>query len=189
MLSNEKKVINEKEQFEDWVKQWEVAQSKFSSDKVEVKEKQTYFGLNVPALEEEDLKKEESLHWRDVFYKALKINPEVFNEEEEGFRKDLTGPGKDVKFQHNPIHHASVGMDQSPSPYDATRVTPNFTDGDELRKLHELKIKLEKLESALQTADVRQERKGDYKDELDKLRKQIDGLSDKLLPEPARDIT
>jgi len=117
---------------------------------------------------------------------------QTFHEQAEGWRQLLTPPGKGVTFQQHPQHHTSIGMDQGRSPYEPTRVAPNFTDGDELRELSDLKVKLEKLESTLLAQEIKAGKANvptnDYKSQLDRLRQQIDALSDKLTPRPGEDV-
>lgn len=121
------------------------------------------------------------------------VNPtSTFREQAEGWRSLLGGPGKDVTFFQNPQHHTSIGMDQGKSPYEPTRVAPNFSDGKELNELIEMKVKLEKLESTLLAQEIKAGKANvpvaDYKAKLDSLRKQIDDLSDKLTPRPGEDV-
>lgn len=83
-------------------------------------------------------------------------------------------------------------MDQSKSPYEPTRVVPNFSDGTELRELNDLKVKLERLESTLLSNEIKAGKANTpaeaYKNQLDKLRQQIDKLSDRLTPAPGTDV-
>ena len=77
----------------------------------------------------------------------------------------------------NPVWHYTVGKDQEP------HITPNWSDGDKLNDLIDLKVKLHALEGKLNTMigagkpdrQVRQ-----IESELRKLRTRLDELSDSL---------
>lgn len=79
---------------------------------------------------------------------------------------------------HNPVELQSVGPDQD------VRVTQNFTDGEALRQLHDLKIKIESLERELHAASVNGTEKEENKlnKEMASIRSKIDEISDKLRP-------
>lgn len=159
-----------------------------------------------PNAGDDQMLQEQASHWRKllgptsfspkgpVAKKGLPpVNPtSTFREQAEGWRNLLGGPGKDTTFFHNPQHHASIGMDQSHSPYDPTRVAPNFSDGKELDQLIEMKAKLHKLENTLLSQEIKAGKANvpvnDYKSKLDSLRRQIDDLSDKLTPRPGEDV-
>jgi len=154
-----------------------------------------------PQPQEQQMFQEEAQGWRKLLGVPQKQKPQQaqrpqgplsFQEQAEGWRKMLTPPGKGVTFQQHPQHQMSIGMDQGKSPYEPTRVAPNFTDGQELRELSDLKVKLEKLESTLLSGEIKVGRSNvppsDYKTQLDVLRKKIDQLSDKLTPRPGEDV-
>jgi hypothetical protein len=104
--------------------------------------------------------------------------------EEDGFGKDLaSGPGKGVKFHINPIHPASVGDDSK------LRVTPNWTDGDELRQLAKLKALMYDLESELLGTDVRGGNAEPIRIKLIGIQKQCEALSQKLIPDAKTDVS
>jgi hypothetical protein len=188
--------MHDQDQFDKWVAMWDKVRAEFDADekKEPVETKNSYFGMHhgypadEPVSETEQKMITESSHWRDVYYRAQQIST-PFTEENENF--GAKGPGPDnKKFTQNPVHFASHGQDASPSPYDPVRVTPNFTDGKELVELNDLKVKLEKLESSLLAADIKSgSGTPDWMSQLDKLRKQIDGLSDRLTPNPVEDVT
>ncbi len=159
-----------------------------------------------PNAGEDQILQEQASHWKRLLGtnnfspKGPVAKPRVpvtgptsaFREQAEGWRSLLSQPGKDVTFFQNPQHHTSIGMDQGKSPYEPTRVAPNFSDGKELNELIEMKIKLEKLESTLLAQEIKAGKANvpvaDYKSKLDSLRKQIDDLSDKLTPQPGEDV-
>lgn len=188
----------DKDQFDKWVDMWDKVSAEFAAESAESKQQakakavstHSYFGMQsvTPDEEPSDAKMlTESDHFREIYYRSLKVN-KMLNEEEENADFQTSGPGK-TKFTQNPVHFASHGQDQSPSPNEPVRVTPNFTDGPQLQELNDLKIKLEKLESTLLAADIKGEGKSDYKSQLDQLRKKIDKLSDSLVLPPIEDVT
>jgi hypothetical protein len=190
------------DQFEKWVDLWAKAQDKWATEPVQPKQPKpvdNFFGLQTHQVPEEGTaSNDDGDSWRSIYDRSSEIRQEspvgdmLFHEQAEGWRDLLSPPGKDVKFFHNPQHQASIGMDQGKSPYEPTRVAPNFTDGKELRELSDLKEKLEKLESTLLGNEIKAGKAntpvGSYKDQLDKLRQQMDDLSNKLTPEPGRDV-
>jgi hypothetical protein len=106
------------------------------------------------------------------------------DDEEDGFGKDLAnGPGKGVKFSANPIHFASKGADNK------LRVTPNWTDGDELRELARLKSLMYDLESELLGTDVRGGDAEPIRVRLVKIQKQCEAMSQRLIPDPQTDVS
>lgn len=106
------------------------------------------------------------------------------DEEEDGFGKDLAdGFGKDVKFNVNPITFSSVGSDNK------LRVTPNWTDGDELRQLAKLKALMYDLESELLGTDIRGGDVGPLKIKLRGIQKQCETLSQRLIPDVKHDVS
>ncbi len=183
--------MDDKEQFAQWCDMWDKARAEFDKEpKPKAKEPtHSYFGMQSFVPEDETPAEEKADNWRDIFHRAneLSQHPEMLTEE---FQKKLSkGPGPGVKFTHNPIHFSSHGSDQSSSPYEPVRVTPNFTDGKELQELNDLKVKLEKLESSLLAADIKSgSGKADYMSQLKNLRDKIDDLSNRLTPEPLDDV-
>lgn len=157
-----------------------------------------------PQHTEDDQMLQESNHWRRLLgptnmapkgpekRRQAPSGPQNFREQAEGWRNLLKPPGEGTTFFQHPQHHTSIGMDQGKSPYEPTRVAPNFTDGDELRELSDMKAKLEKLESTLLSQEIKAGKANvaasDYKSKLDSLRKQIDSLSDQLTPRPGEDV-
>ncbi len=105
------------------------------------------------------------------------------DEEEDGFGKDLTPPGKEVKFNVNPLHFSSKGNDSK------LRVTPNWTDGDELRELARLKALMYDLESELLGTDIRGGDSEPIRVRLVKIQKQCESMSQKLIPDPKTDVS
>jgi hypothetical protein len=104
--------------------------------------------------------------------------------DEDGFGKDLaSGFGKNVKFNVNPITPSSVGDDAK------LRVTPNWTDGDELRQLAKLKALMYDLESELLGTDIRGGKSEPIRVKLLGIQKQCEALSQRLIPDPKTDVS
>lgn len=78
----------------------------------------------------------------------------------------------------NPVKLTTTGPDQ-----DLT-VTPNFSDGKELRELHDLKLKIEDLERKFHEAEVKNNSKKEnsLNKEIASIRNKIEELSNSLNP-------
>jgi hypothetical protein len=175
--------------FNKWCQLWEkelaTNNKTLSKDVPTAEDNNCYFGLK-KSTEKDDIPSEDVADWQKTYDVCFDQDKVLTEEKNFKLSKAL---GDEDQFTHNPVHFASHGMDQSPSPYEPTRVTPNFTDGKELRDLVELKIKLSKLENSLLSADIKEGgKKESYFDQLKDLRKKIDELSDKLTPSPTEDV-
>jgi len=106
-----------------------------------------------------------------------------WDEDEDGFGKDLAKKLGDAEFYPNPVHFASIGADND------LRVTPNFTDGDNLRQLARLKALLYDLESEMLGTDVRGGDPEPIRVKMIKVRKQCESLSQRLIPDPRKDVS
>lgn len=108
--------------------------------------------------------------------------PEL-DEEKDGFGKDLAKKLGDAEFTPNPVHFASIGADSD------LRVTPNFTDGSELRQLAKLKSLLYDLETELLGTDVRGDDPEPIRVKMLAVRRQCESLSQRLIPDPRNDVS
>jgi hypothetical protein len=106
-----------------------------------------------------------------------------YDVKKDGFGKDLAKKLGDVDFFPNPVHFASIGADSD------LRVTPNFTDGKELRQLAKLKELLYDLESELLGTDVRGGNAEPIRVKMLAVRRQCESLSQKLIPDPRKDVS
>lgn len=119
----------------------------------------------VPKVQEVDAKYWESLHQL--------AGTQRYHED-----ADVVAKSKDLANAPNPVHHNTHGKDQD------LHVTPNWTDGEKLKKLSELKLKLHKLGDELAAVVG-----GDGKKsaavgkKLETLNKQFDDLSNSLQPD------
>lgn len=144
--------------------------------------------LNPPKVLAEDKGETKGDKSHREFYELAQQIDKIFKPQ--GLKEGITKPEQvadnlDRKFEVNPIHFASKGNDQE------LRVTPNFTDGDIIRELNDIKIKLEALEREVHSAFINdqdaQEKK--LQKQLDNLRNKFEELSDKLTPHPIEDVT
>ena len=110
------------------------------------------------------------MDFRDMLLVSENID-KIFNERSESAEKVDSAP--------NPIEPWTKGSDQE------LNVTPNFSDGDVLRELNDLRVKIEGLERELHGAEVlgtaKQEKS--VQKEIASIRSKIDELSQLLTPE------
>jgi hypothetical protein len=178
-----------KEDFDKWLAMWDKSQGDFADIKPQQRKVDLggFFGLQ-QATDFDTIKPADSEQWRDVLDRSHELfdphKQEIINEEEEGFGKDLaSGPGKNVKFNVNPIKFNSVGRDQD------LRVTKNWTDGKELSELARMKSLLFSLESDFLRADALGETTYSIKKKLREIQEKCHELSEKLTPDPKTDVT
>ncbi len=124
---------------------------------------------------------EGEMPWRDMLLVADNID-KIFGEGKEEV-KDMAQQGL---RSPNPIEPWTAGKDQKDTD---TIVTPNFTDGDALRELSNLRIRVEMIERDLHSAHVVGTKKEENKlqKEVDSIRLKIEELSEKLAPRPFED--
>lgn len=90
-------------------------------------------------------------------------------------KEDAKKAAEAMAKSHNPINSQSVGKDQDPE------ITQNWgVGGKEYFQLEELKVRLEKLESKLNSMETEGKSGKDTQGKIDGLKKQIDDLSDSL---------
>lgn len=91
---------------------------------------------------------------------------------------------KDQFVSPNPIHFASVGMDQK------LRVTPNWTSGTALVALAKIKVAMFDLESEMLTAEALGGKNlADLENRLEKLQKEFHTLSQSIVPNVKNDVS
>ncbi len=124
---------------------------------------------------------EKEMPWRDMLLVADNID-KIFGEGQAEV-KDMAQRGLESP---NPIEPWTAGKDQKDTD---TIVTPNFNDGDALRELSELRIRVEAVERELHTAHVvgTQKEENKLQKEVDSIRSKIEELSGKLAPKPFED--
>ncbi len=126
--------------------------------------------------------KKKSKKTQDV-RKPLDDDAPDFDDEVDGFGHQLAKKLGDADFKVNPVHFASVGDDS------ALRVTPNWTDGKELRALDKMKRLLHDLESEWLGQDVRGGDPEPIRVKIIALRRQCEALSQSLIPDPRKDVS
>lgn len=97
--------------------------------------------------------------------------------DEDARDKNVGDVAKRMARSANPIYYYSAGKDQDP------KVTPNWTDGKELKELHDVKLKLHQLECQVNTMMGKgkpDKATRQMEGELRKLRDRLDELSDSL---------
>lgn len=91
---------------------------------------------------------------------------------------------KDQFVSPNPIHFASVGMDQK------MRVTPNWTSGTALAALSKMKAAMYDLECEMLTAEAMGGKNIDaLETRLEKLQKEFSTLSQSIVPQVKNDVS
>ena len=175
------------DQFEKWTQQWEDALKSgvFQPRQEQVPSAQRgeddFFGNHRPAsaggIDDVD-----AAYWNDV-YKLSKgevLNEKFYNLPPTKF-DGATAPEitDDMGKLPNPVKPYTRGQDS------ANKVTPNFSSGKELEELAELKVRLEKLESAFNRAEgLADEGKAKaVRQQLAKVKAEVERLSDSLSPE------
>lgn len=178
-----------REEIGDYLDLWRKAQKQFSEEENAVEKTQK--------IEDSNFENDPQDNCRNLYYLSLGIDYDQlfseakakedpipdWDEEKDGFGKDLAKKLGDTKFTPNPVHFASFGADSD------LRVTPNFTDGKDLRELAKMKELLYDLESELMGADVRGEKTNHIRKKLNSVKKQCDKLSQKLIPDPKKDVS
>lgn len=104
----------------------------------------------------------------------LKTKKKISNKDEYGERAKILGNTS------NPVEYPSYGKDQGDR-----KVTPNWTDGQELIELHNLKISLHELQSKFNTAMANSDdaKMKSVQSKIDELSEKIDELSNSLSPD------
>lgn len=115
--------------------------------------------------------------------KPVEDEDDFGGDKNDGFGKKMSKKLGDTSFMPNPVHFASVGDDSK------LRVTPNFTDGPELRALAKMKTLLHDLESELLGTDVRGGNAEPIRVKMIAVRRQCEALSQRLIPDPKTDVS
>jgi hypothetical protein len=106
-------------------------------------------------------------------------------DDEDGFGKSLASKigDKDQFVSPNPVHFASIGKDQK------LRITPNWTSGEALAALAKLKSMMYDLECEMLTKEAMGSDVVSLEARLENMRKQVDALSQKLIPDVKTDVS
>lgn len=156
----------------------------------------SFFGMHRQEPPSETLTENGDLPWREIYLRGLKLwaeqelPPDAQRVNEDSVPTKNNGKYTGAGRQANPVQPWTGGMDASPSPKRPAHVTPNFSDGPELRELATLRDKLARLESTLAAVEFGHQRgkKERLMDQIRALHRQADDLSDRLCPPPLEDI-
>lgn len=195
---------SEQAQFEDWQKKWDAASEKmaksFAEDlakkgqKPAAQQPATSWLTNTPM--DRDYKQsqeiEEEPSWRDIYYRSQNIGG-LFTEAQVKYDKGETKPtasfGGFTPTKTNPTTQSSVGPD-GVGPDGHTRVTPNWSDGEDLRELDDIKRRLEMMERKHHKEEVMSEKPASgLKKQLESLRDRVQKLSEKINRSPEVDVS
>lgn len=193
------------DELEYWVKRWDKASRKLAEESPSKPKRTTTnnFYTDSPSVETYEEEEVDASDWVDLYRRSLTMSDDYQGEEElltdglnvmqgyvgaEPFNRPLVknklSKDKNKEYPENPIHFASVGDDQE------VRVTKDFNQGKGLEKLSDLKKELESLEREFHNADVtRDKRKKNLSSQLDKLRKEVKDLSQKIVPKANQDYS
>lgn len=158
-----------REDLEKWQKLWDKMSVKVSKEPAVISNVHSH--LNDISSNEVINEESEELHWKDIYKMSQNID-KVFKQVNESA----------YELHDNPIKTSSKGKDQE------LRVTPNFSDGSELRELNGLKMEVESLERMLHKFEVTGEG-SDVKNKLDTIRQRIEDLSNMLVPDQEEDFS
>jgi hypothetical protein len=118
----------------------------------------------------------------EIYWLAQNVD-KVFNEHQVKDNKAADRIERDNIYQNNPTNFASLGPDQQ------LQISPNFSDGEILSKLNAKKLELHDLEDELERARAlgTEKQVDTLKKELEELRKVVEKLSNKLIPDAIKD--
>jgi hypothetical protein len=171
---------NSEEQFEKWTAQWDKAVEDGLFPKTEKQKSSkpgvSFFGQINTDETELDPEEDKVSYWNDIANYAEADSYELLNENKT----------KKIAKSSNPVDYQNLGKDSKNTP------TENWTDGESLIKLNELKKKLYDLEVKFlskHAMGVSESELETIKKEIEKVCSLIDGISDKmgelrLKPEP-----
>jgi hypothetical protein len=189
-----------------WLATWDKHAEKFAREQTEEmakrieKQQQTSFFNDRPSTNHWQDKDEliDDQGWGNLINRSTELdyngeNEQILTEEEDGFRHLVKGatPGSDkVSFQQNPQRPWSIGNDQEGED-GHVRVTPNWTDGNELLTLDKIKRDIEAMERRVHESQVIKKKNDRVKleSELKSLRTRVKQLSEKLQPLVDKDVT
>jgi len=178
------------DEFEKWQELWDKAAKKMAEDAAEQQVKASFFTNTVPYEDNGEL--EDKYGWNDVLNRSndLNYNPlhdNVLNED--GYRDLVKDKGVLKHLATNPYYLDTIGPDQEGKD-GHVRVTNNWSDGEELKQVDELKRKIEEMERKAHESDVlKKSSRSRLKKELEGLRNRVKKLSEKMQSKPAEDVT
>lgn len=190
-----KDLEEQRDDFAKWLDQWDKVSEQFAKDYADqlaaAPKKSSSFFTDIPL--DVDPTQESDPSWNDIYARAVELDYSQENLITE-IDQDSTGDSGEVKFggrpptKSNPIHYASAGNDQEGDD-GHTRVTKNFSDGNELRELDDIRRRLEEMERKFHADDVLAKKTESIKKELNSLRERAKKLSQEINSEPLNDVT
>jgi hypothetical protein len=195
------------DKFDQWVDQWEKALKDGVFDgapKPAIPKPESFFGLYNNASTESEIKDVDAAYWNHV-YKLSNNSGEApdplesLNEAELSLKKPQKSHPTDFTLVQttesdglttaeitdklgglpNRVQPSTRGVDKR------NHVTPNWSGGEQIQELHDLKVQLEKVESEFNAAEAN----GNVKkmkslvEKMDGLSKKLDKLSNELTPD------
>lgn len=133
---------------------------------------------------------ESDVSWRDIFDRSQDID-DLILEEYKGDKKPQAHFGAFTPTKTNPTQQSSTGQDGvDPTKDGGIRVTPNWSDSEDLRELDEIKRRLEALERKHHESEVKSEKsEPSLRKQLESLRGMVSKLSEKINIGPEVDVT
>ncbi len=184
--------MRELTQFEQWQKKWDLAAQEYAKEYTDSVSKSSWL-TNTPSerdYQEKELDTDPS--WNDIYYRSQEISgllTEADIKGSKGETKPIPSFGGFTPTKTNPTQQSTIGPDGE-DPDGGIRVTPNWSDGEDLRELDDIKRRLEAMERKHHEAEVKTEAPAnDLKKQLESLRDRIKKLSEKINREPETDVT
>lgn len=204
---------DDRENFNKWVQQWEIAEKEIAQELANTKPQQrpdpprTSYFTGSPSEYDFVDDGQPTDDWRSIYQRAVEVD---FNKDDlitdgvniaymgsEGYgqqnippvaQPSKSGGGKKV-YTNNPIHFSSAGNDQE-GDNGLVRVSNNWSDGEELRELDAIKRQVEAIERKFHEADVldKKSERSKFESQLKNLRNRITQLSEKLTSNPTSDL-
>jgi len=187
----------ERSQFEQWQKQWDLASKQFAKDyaddlanKEEEKQPETSWLTNTPLdrdYKEPELEADPA--WRDILSQG---GDDLLTEKmnyAKGEKPPVPSFGGFTPTKTNPTQQSTLGADQE-DPAGGVRVTPNWSDGEDLRELDDIKRRIEAMERKCHSDEVKNEKpSSSLRKQLESLRDRVSKLSEKINLGVATDVT
>lgn len=195
---------NDRNQFEDWQKKWDAASEKIAKEFAEdlakkgqkpaTQQPPTSWLTNTPMerdVQPQRAELEEEPTWRDIFYRSQNIGG-LINEVkyDKGETKPTASFGGFTPTKTNPTQQSTIGPDGLASDGNGVRVTPNWSDGEDLRELDDIKRRIETMERKHHKEEVMSEKPAvSLKKQLESLRDRVQKLSEKINRSPEVDVS
>jgi hypothetical protein len=201
---NRDKNLRERDQenFDKWVAAWDKASeewAKESSNAVAKAEPTAMSWLTGTPMDRDynqDNETEVDPDWHTIYYRAQNLHSPTDDagndlitdgvQFDKGVEKAKANFGAFTPTKMNPTRQSTTGADQGDG--NGVRVTDNWSDGEGLRELDDIKRRLEQMERKHHEEEVNKG-SSSLKKELESLRGRIAKLSEKINSEPEVDVT